>query len=147
MSWGCALLILGFKGQRSRCQCIDSWKWLFVHNCFPFTPNIMKLHKKTSLELHMCPIDFRVKRSKLKVTILNSWKYSMSHNCFPFIHKYHKTSHKYAHWGFAILILGSKGQGHNALFTENGLWCKTAFPLHLQSSNFAQRSQWVQDMP
>ena len=30
-------------------------------------------------------------------------------------------------------------QGHNAVFTENGFWRITAFPLHLQSSNFTHR--------
>ena len=41
--------------------------------------------------------------------------------------------------GCALLILGSKGQGHNALITENGLWCIIAFPLHVLSWNFTQR--------
>ena len=41
---GCALLILGSKDQRSRSQCINNWKWVLVHNCFHFTPIIMKLH-------------------------------------------------------------------------------------------------------
>ena len=33
--------------------------------------------------------------------------------------------------------VGVKGQGHNALIIENGFWGITAFPLHLQSSNFS----------
>ena len=37
------------------------------------------------------------------------------------------------------LIFGSKGQGHNALITENCYWCIIAFPLHLSSWNFTQR--------
>ena len=37
--------------------------------CFPFTPIIMKLHMQTPHELRMCPIDFEVKRSKVKVTM------------------------------------------------------------------------------
>ena len=40
-----------------------------AHNCFPFTPIIMKLHMQTPHELRMCPIDFEVKRSKVKVTM------------------------------------------------------------------------------
>ena len=32
-----------------------------------------------------------------------------------------------------------KGQGHNALITENGFLRITAFPLHLQLSNFMHR--------
>ena len=40
-----------------------------AHNCFPFTPIIMKLHMQTPHEARMCPIDFEVKRSKVKVTM------------------------------------------------------------------------------
>ena len=36
---------------------------------FPFTPIIMKLHMQTPYEARMCPIDFEVKRSKVKVTM------------------------------------------------------------------------------
>ena len=36
--------------------------------------------------------------------------------------------------------VGVKGQGHNAVMTENGFWRITAFLLHLQSSNFMHRS-------
>ena len=57
------------KGQRSRSQCINYWKWFPAHNCFPFTPIIMKLHMQTPHEARMCPIDFEVKRSKVKVTM------------------------------------------------------------------------------
>ena len=32
-----------------------------AHNCFPFTPIIMKLHMQTPHESRMCPIDFKVK--------------------------------------------------------------------------------------
>ena len=93
MSQGSSLLTSGSKGQRSRSLFIDFWKWLMLHNCFPLTPMIMKLHTKTPLEWRVCPIGVRVKRSKVKVTM--QW----------------------------------------LLF----LWCITAFPLHLQSSNFTQR--------
>ena len=69
MRQGCALYILRSKGQRSRSQCINYWKWFPAHNCFPFTPIIMKLHMQTPYEARMCPIDFEVKRSKVKVTM------------------------------------------------------------------------------
>ena len=68
MSQGWAMFTLGSKGQRSRSH-IDYKKWLMSHNSFPFTPIIMKLHTKTPNELRMCPIDFGVKRSKVKVTM------------------------------------------------------------------------------
>ena len=37
-----------------------------AHNCFPFTPIIMKLHMQTPHEARMCPIDFEVKGQKVK---------------------------------------------------------------------------------
>ena len=40
-----------------------------MHNNFLFTPIIMKLHMQTPHESRMCPIDFEVKRSKVKVTM------------------------------------------------------------------------------
>ena len=40
-----------------------------AHTCFPFTPIIMKLHMQTPHASRMCPIDFEVKRSKVKVTM------------------------------------------------------------------------------
>ena len=43
--------------------------------------------------------------------------------------------------GCALWMSKSKcqSQGHNAVITENGFWHITAFPLHLQSSNFMHR--------
>ena len=40
LSQGCALLISGSKGQRSRSQCINYWKWLLAHNFYPFIPMV-----------------------------------------------------------------------------------------------------------
>ena len=57
------------KGQRSRSQCKDYWKWFLAHNCFPFTPIFMKLHMQSPHESSMDPMDFGVKRSKVKVTM------------------------------------------------------------------------------
>ena len=44
-----------------------------AHNCFPFTPIIMKLHMQTPHESRMCPIDFEVKRSRSQC--MNYWKW------------------------------------------------------------------------
>ena len=67
MSQGCALLILGSKGQRSRSWINDVWKWFPDHNWLCNPPMIMKLHTLAPNESRMCPIDFGVKRSKVKV--------------------------------------------------------------------------------
>ena len=69
MSQVCALWNLGSKGQRSRSQCKDYWKWFLAHNCFPFTPFLMKLHMQSLHESSMDPMEFGVKRSKVKVTM------------------------------------------------------------------------------
>ena len=41
-------------------------KMFLLHNCFIFTPIIMKLHTQTPHELKMCPIDVRFQRSRSK---------------------------------------------------------------------------------
>ena len=67
MTQGYALLILGSKDQRSRSRGIDDWKRFPDQNwpCNP--PMIMKLHALAPHESRMCPIDFGVKRSQVKV--------------------------------------------------------------------------------
>ena len=55
------LWTLASKGQRSRSQCKDYWKWFLAHNCIPFTPILMKLHMQSPHESGMCPMKFRVK--------------------------------------------------------------------------------------
>ena len=69
MSQVWTLWTLGSKGQRSRSQCKDYWKRIHAHNCFPFTPILMKLHMQSTNESSMDPMDFSVKRSKVKVTM------------------------------------------------------------------------------
>ena len=44
-------------------------KWFQAHNCFPFTPIFMKIHMQSPHESSMDPMDFRVKSSKVKVTM------------------------------------------------------------------------------
>ena len=79
MSQVCALWNLGSKGQRSRSQCKDYWKWFLAHNCFPFTPIFMKLHMQSPHESSMDPMDFGVKRSKVKVTMQEGfWRITAS---------------------------------------------------------------------
>ena len=72
MSQGCALLILRSKGQRSRSMRMVIWKWFPDDNWLCNQPMIMKLHTLTPHESRMCPIDFGVKRSTVKVI----WKWS-----------------------------------------------------------------------
>ena len=67
MSQGCALLILRSKGQRSRSWGMVIWKWFPDDNWLCNQPMIMKLHTLFHHESRMRPIDFEVKRSKVKV--------------------------------------------------------------------------------
>ena len=67
MSQGCALLILKSKGQRSRSWRMVIWKWFPDDNWLCNQPMIMKLHTLTHHESRMRPIDFELKRSKVKV--------------------------------------------------------------------------------
>ena len=117
-------IVSGSKGQRSRSQCIDYWKWFMLNNCFSFTPIIMKLHIKTPHEWRMCSSDFGVKRSKVKVTM--HWFLKM----FFFCIMYFPLQLSVSSWNFtqdspwvedeSYLLLGQqvKGQGHNALIPE-----------------------------
>ena len=85
MSWVYVLLILGSKSQRSKSKCIDYWKWFtkcMLHNCFPFTHIIMKLHTKTPYEFRMCLLDFGVQR--LRSQCIDFLKWLFAHNCIPF---------------------------------------------------------------
>ena len=78
MSQGCALLILGSKGQRSRSWRMVIWKWFPDDNWLCNQPMIMKLHTLTPHESRMCPIDFGVKRSTVKV---------MAHGYLKMVHR------------------------------------------------------------
>ena len=60
------------KGQKVRGQGHNARiteNGFLAHNCFPFTPILMKLHMQSPHESSMDPMDFGVKRSKVKVTI------------------------------------------------------------------------------
>ena len=72
----------GCRGQRSRSQCIDYWKWFLLHSCFILTPKIMNLHTQTPYELRMCFIDVGFKRSRSQC--IDYWKWFLAHNYFPF---------------------------------------------------------------
>ena len=78
MSQGCALLILRSKGQRSRSWRMVIWKWFPDDNWLCNQPMIMKLHTLTPHESRMCPIDFGVKRSRVKV---------MAHGYLKMVHR------------------------------------------------------------
>ena len=64
-----------------------------AHNCFPFTPIIMTLHMQTPHESRMCPIDFEVKRSKVKVTIHKLLKMVSGALLLSLYTYHHETSH------------------------------------------------------
>ena len=94
------------------------------HYFFLFTHFIMKLNAQIPNASRMCFIDFRVKRSKVKVTCIGYWKWILAHCCFcftPVITELHtKTPYE------SILCLWYwfrgqqvKGQDHNALINEN----------------------------
>ena len=78
MSQGCALLILRSKGQRSRSWRMVIWKWFPDDNWLCNQPMIMKLHTLTPHVSRMCPIDFGVKRSTVKV---------MAHGYLKMVHR------------------------------------------------------------
>ena len=140
MSQVYALWNIGSKGQRSRSQCKDYWKWFLAHNCFPFTPILMKLHMQSPHESSINPMDFGVKRSKVKVTMQGLLKKVSCTLLLPLYTYLDETSHAVSPWvvykPYGLWGQKVKGQGHNARITEKGFLCITASPLHLSSWNF-----------
>ena len=67
MSQWCALFILRSKCQRSRSWSMVNCKWFPDYNWLCNQAMIMKLRTLTPNKLRMRPIDFDVKRSKVKV--------------------------------------------------------------------------------
>ena len=136
------LWTLGSKGQRSRSQsqCKDYWKWFLTHSCFPFTPIFMKLHMQSPHESSMDPMDFGVKRSKVKVTIQGLLKKDSGAQLLPLYTYLDETSHAVSSWveygPYGLWGQKVKGQGHNARIPENGFLPITASPLHLSLWNF-----------
>ena len=121
MSRGCALFILGSKGQRSRSQCIDYRKWFMLHNFFPFTPIIMKLHTQTPHESRMCPIYFGVKGQGHNAFIIGNGL------CRIISFTLHISSCNFTHrlpmsWGCALFILRSKGQSSRSQCIDYWKW-------------------------
>ena len=127
------LWTLGSKGQRSRSQCKDYWKWFLAHNCFPFTPIFMKLHIQSPHESSMDPMDFGVKRSKVKVTMQGLLKKDSRAELLPLYTYLDEASHAVSPWveyrPYGLLGQKVKGQGHNARITEKGFWRITASPI------------------
>ena len=121
MSRGCALLISRWKGQRSRSQCIDNWKWF--------------------MSWRMCPIDLVSKGRGHNALITENGLYRIIY--FPsHLSSWNFICRLSVSRGCALLILGSKGQSSmsqcidNELITENGLCGIIVFSLHLSTWNF-----------
>ena len=94
MSQGCALLILGSKGQRSRSWRMVIWKWFPDDNWLCNQPMIMKLHTLTHHESRMRPIDFEVQRSRSWRMVI--WKWFPDDNWLynqPMVMKLHTLTH------------------------------------------------------
>ena len=107
----------------------------------------MELHTQTPHESRICPIDFRVKRSRSEC--IDNWKKQGSVKWFQRITA---LSLQLLSWNFTLRLPLSqeyalyifwrqkvKDQGHNALITKNSLWCTIDIPIHLSSWNCIHR--------
>ena len=72
---------LGVK--RSRSQFIDFWKWLMSHNCFPFTPIIMKLTQRLQWS-GGCALWVSGSKGQRSMSQCSDYCFFVAHNCFPF---------------------------------------------------------------
>ena len=100
------------------------------------------LYRYTPHESRMGPVDLGVKRSKVKVTIHWFLKMVNVAKLLSLYTYHHETSHKDSTGleGCALWVSGSKGQRSRSQCSDYCfLWRITAFPLHLQSSNFTHR--------
>ena len=136
----CALWNLGSKGQRSRSQCKDYWKWFLAHNCFPFKTSLYETSHAVSPWVEYGPYGLKGQKVKgqghnaritengfLRITAsplhLSWWNFTCS---LPM-------SRVWTLWTLGQKV---KGQGHNARITKKGFWRITASPLHLSWWNF-----------
>ena len=127
MSQVCALWNLGSKGQRSRSQCKDYWKWFLAHNCFPFSPFFMKLHMQSPHESSMDPMDFGVKGQGHNARITEKGFWRITASLYTYLYE---NSHAFSPWvEYGPMNFGVKGQGHNARISEEGFWRITASPI------------------
>ena len=74
------LWTLGSKGQRSRLQCKDYWKWFLAHNCFPLPQIFMKLNMQSPHESSMV-LGSKGQRSRSQFK--DCWKWFWMHDSFP----------------------------------------------------------------
>ena len=83
---------------------------------------------------------FRVKRSKVKVTMQGILKLVSCPKLLPLYTYLYETLHAVSSWveygPYGLWGQKVKGQGHNARITEKGFLRITASPLHLSSWNF-----------
>ena len=132
-----------FGVKRSRSQCIDYWKWLMLHNSFPFTSIITKLHTKTPMSRGCGLMILGSKGQRSRSQCIDCWKWLMLHNCFPFtfiIMKLHtKNPLEGMVWPYWCRGQKVKGQGHNTVITENCFCCIVALSSQLKSWNFTHR--------
>ena len=138
MSRGCVLLILGSKGQDHYALIPENGLWRKI------LISLYAYHHETS-HIDSPGVEDLTSWFEVKGKITMHWLLKMVYDALLLsLYTYnHETSHTdfswvkhvpYWFWGQDV-----KGQGHNALITENGLWCLIAFYLHQQSWNFTQK--------
>ena len=125
------LWTLGSKGQRSRSQCKDDWKWFLAHiTASPLHLSLWNFH--TSLpSSQVCALwNLGSKGQRSRSQCKDYWKWFLAHNCFPFtpiVMKLHMQSpHESIMDPMDFGGQKVKGQGHKARITEKGFWRITA---------------------
>ena len=134
MSQGCALLILGSKGQ-------GHGAWLFENGFRTITDSVINLWSWNFIHLltmsQGCALlILRSKGQRSRSWRMVIWKWFPDDNWLcnqPMIMKLHTLTMSQ---GCALLILRSKGQGHGAWLFENGFRTITDSVINLWSWNF-----------
>ena len=122
-----------------------------AHNCFPFTPIIMKLHMQTPHESRMCPIDFEVKGQRPRSQCINYWKWFRVHNCFPFtpiimiLHMQTPHEARMCPIDFEVKRSKVKVTMHKLLKMVSGTLLLSLYTYHHETSH--ADSPWGKDVP
>ena len=134
MSQVSALWNLGSKGQRSRSQCKDYWKWFLAHKLLPFYTYLYETSHAVSPWVEYGPYGLwgqKVKGQGHNVRIY--WKRFLAHKLLPLYTYLHETSHAVLPMSrvWTLWTLGSKGQRSRSQCKDYWKWflAHNCFPI------------------
>ena len=133
---------LNFRVKRSKVTitiCIDSWKCFLCIITLPLHVTSWNFTQRLTLSRGYALLISGSKGQRSRLQCIDSWKWFLRMICLSSHLDNHETSHTNLVWvddvPYRYQGQKVKGQGHNALITENGFWRITVFLFNLQLSN------------